>query len=169
MADSTNPSYPYLSIRSLLTGCLVLGCFCPFHVRITQWLYASALETDRLHHSVAESLVSVVYWFPFYYTFKFVFLLWLSLPAFKYVIRLNIPVLRKRLMRLQGCRDHLPLFPRTDPRPSLPAVRFHRQRPPRQGRCSPHRVNESRIPGPLRYNSKARGFERGPVRIMESD
>jgi receptor expression-enhancing protein 5/6 len=33
--------------------------------------------------SVIESLVSVVYWFPFYYTFKFVFLLWLSLPAFK--------------------------------------------------------------------------------------
>ncbi len=32
-----------------------------------------------------ESLVSVVYWFPFYYTFKFVFLLWLSLPTFKYV------------------------------------------------------------------------------------
>lgn len=33
--------------------------------------------------SVIESLVSVVYWVPFYYTFKFVFLLWLSLPAFK--------------------------------------------------------------------------------------
>ncbi|KAL2163168.1 hypothetical protein VTH06DRAFT_7004 [Thermothelomyces fergusii] len=33
--------------------------------------------------TVAESLVSVVYWFPFYYTFKFVFLLWLSLPAFR--------------------------------------------------------------------------------------
>lgn len=33
--------------------------------------------------TVIESLISVVYWFPFYYTFKFVFLLWLSLPAFK--------------------------------------------------------------------------------------
>lgn len=33
--------------------------------------------------TVVESLVSVVYWFPFYYTFKFVFLLWLSLPSFK--------------------------------------------------------------------------------------
>ncbi|KAI1661220.1 TB2/DP1, HVA22 family-domain-containing protein [Daldinia decipiens] len=32
--------------------------------------------------SVIESAVSVVYWFPFYYTFKFVFLLWLSLPMF---------------------------------------------------------------------------------------
>ncbi|KAI0851601.1 TB2/DP1, HVA22 family-domain-containing protein [Daldinia vernicosa] len=32
--------------------------------------------------SVIESAVSVVYWFPFYYTFKFVFLLWLSLPVF---------------------------------------------------------------------------------------
>lgn len=27
----------------------------------------------------------MVYWFPFYYTFKFVFLLWLALPTFKYV------------------------------------------------------------------------------------
>lgn len=33
--------------------------------------------------SVLESLLSVVYWFPFYYTFKFVFLLWLALPTFK--------------------------------------------------------------------------------------
>ncbi|KAK1780471.1 TB2/DP1, HVA22 family-domain-containing protein [Copromyces sp. CBS 386.78] len=33
--------------------------------------------------TVIESLISVVYWFPFYYTFKFVFLLWLSLPTFK--------------------------------------------------------------------------------------
>ena len=35
--------------------------------------------------SVLESLLSVVYWFPFYYTFKFVFLLWLALPTFRYV------------------------------------------------------------------------------------
>lgn len=34
--------------------------------------------------SVLESLLSVVYWFPFYYTFKFVFLLWLSLPVTRY-------------------------------------------------------------------------------------
>ncbi|EAA31781.1 hypothetical protein GE21DRAFT_7941 [Neurospora crassa] len=33
--------------------------------------------------TVIESLISVVYWFPFYFTFKFVFLLWLSLPTFK--------------------------------------------------------------------------------------
>ncbi|KAH7033432.1 TB2/DP1, HVA22 family-domain-containing protein [Microdochium trichocladiopsis] len=32
--------------------------------------------------TVAESLINVVYWFPFYYTFKFIFLLWLSLPVF---------------------------------------------------------------------------------------
>lgn len=46
----------------------------------TQWLtywVVFALLT------VVESFISVVYWFPFYYTFKFVFLLWLSLPAFK--------------------------------------------------------------------------------------
>lgn len=30
--------------------------------------------------------MSVVYWFPFYYTFKFIFLLWLSLPMFKSVL-----------------------------------------------------------------------------------
>ena len=36
--------------------------------------------------SVAESFVNVVYWFPFYYTFKFIFLLWLSLPYFRYVV-----------------------------------------------------------------------------------
>lgn len=36
-------------------------------------------------YSVLESLLSVVYWFPFYYTFKFVFLLWLALPTFRYV------------------------------------------------------------------------------------
>lgn len=30
--------------------------------------------------TVFESAVNAVYWFPFYYTFKFVFLLWLSLP-----------------------------------------------------------------------------------------
>lgn len=27
-----------------------------------------------------ESLVSAVYWFPFYYTFKFVLILWMALP-----------------------------------------------------------------------------------------
>lgn len=46
----------------------------------TQWLtywVVFALFT------VVESLFSVVYWFPFYYTFKFVFLLWLSLPVFR--------------------------------------------------------------------------------------
>ncbi|KAI2615905.1 TB2/DP1, HVA22 family-domain-containing protein [Hypoxylon sp. NC1633] len=45
----------------------------------TQWLtywVVFALFT------VIESAVSVVYWFPFYYTFKFVFLLWLALPVF---------------------------------------------------------------------------------------
>ncbi|RFU35899.1 hypothetical protein B7463_g441, partial [Scytalidium lignicola] len=31
--------------------------------------------------SVFESAVSAVYWFPFYYTFKFMLVLWLSLPA----------------------------------------------------------------------------------------
>ncbi|KAI9830993.1 MAG: ER membrane protein DP1/Yop1 [Phylliscum demangeonii] len=30
--------------------------------------------------SVIESAVNAVYWFPFYYTFKLVFILWLALP-----------------------------------------------------------------------------------------
>ncbi|KAF1812024.1 membrane biogenesis protein Yop1 [Eremomyces bilateralis CBS 781.70] len=30
--------------------------------------------------SVFESAVSAVYWFPFYYTFKFVLILWMALP-----------------------------------------------------------------------------------------
>ncbi|KAK3905432.1 TB2/DP1, HVA22 family-domain-containing protein [Staphylotrichum tortipilum] len=46
----------------------------------TQWLTYWVVFA---FFSVIESLVSVVYWVPFYYTFKFVFLLWLSLPAFK--------------------------------------------------------------------------------------
>jgi receptor expression-enhancing protein 5/6 len=31
--------------------------------------------------TVFESAISAVYWFPFYYTFKFVFVLWLALPV----------------------------------------------------------------------------------------
>lgn len=46
----------------------------------TQWLTYWVVFA---FFTVAESLVSVVYWFPFYFTFKFIFLLWLSLPAFK--------------------------------------------------------------------------------------
>jgi len=46
----------------------------------TQWLTYWVVFA---FFNVIESLVSVVYWFPFYYTFKFVFLLWLSLPMFR--------------------------------------------------------------------------------------
>lgn len=46
----------------------------------TQWLTYWVVFA---FFTVLESLISVVYWFPFYYTFKFVFLLWLSLPTFK--------------------------------------------------------------------------------------
>ena len=30
--------------------------------------------------TVFESIFTVVYWFPFYYTFKFILVLWLALP-----------------------------------------------------------------------------------------
>jgi len=46
----------------------------------TQWLTYWVVFA---FFTVIESFVSVVYWFPFYYTFKFVFLLWLALPAFR--------------------------------------------------------------------------------------
>ncbi|ROW06036.1 hypothetical protein VMCG_04688 [Cytospora schulzeri] len=46
----------------------------------TQWLTYWVVFS---FFTVLESFLSVVYWFPFYYTFKFVFLLWLALPTFK--------------------------------------------------------------------------------------
>jgi len=46
----------------------------------TQWLTYWVVFA---FFTILESLVSVVYWFPFYFTFKFVFLLWLSLPTFR--------------------------------------------------------------------------------------
>ena len=80
----------------------------------TQWLtvrFCCLLATDQIFRAVAfgfgtdwlssphtqywvvfafltviESLISVVYWFPFYFMFKLVFLLWLSLPTFRYVV-----------------------------------------------------------------------------------
>ncbi|KAL2262743.1 hypothetical protein VTK26DRAFT_228 [Humicola hyalothermophila] len=54
--------------------------FTPNKADDTQWLTYWVVFA---FFTVVESIVSVVYWFPFYYTFKFVFLLWLSLPAFK--------------------------------------------------------------------------------------
>ncbi|KAL2887739.1 Protein yop-1 [Ceratocystis lukuohia] len=55
-------------------------------------LFSAGTEDDRQwltywvvfsFFTVLESFIQVVYWFPFYFTFKFVFLLWLSLPAFR--------------------------------------------------------------------------------------
>ncbi|KAJ9142760.1 Protein YOP1 [Pleurostoma richardsiae] len=46
----------------------------------TQWLTYWVVFA---FFTVLESLLNVVYWFPFYYTFKFVFLLWLALPTFR--------------------------------------------------------------------------------------
>lgn len=49
----------------------------------------------------------------------------------------------QRLTVLQGCRDHLPLLHGPHPGPLLPQ-QLHRQRPSREGRLSPHRVDGSR-------------------------
>lgn len=46
----------------------------------TQWLTYWVVFA---FFTVIESLVNVIYWFPFYFTFKFIFLLWLSLPMFR--------------------------------------------------------------------------------------
>ncbi|KAI5918929.1 TB2/DP1, HVA22 family-domain-containing protein [Camillea tinctor] len=66
-------------------GCVVPGyyslsaLFSANKVDDTQWLTYWVVFA---FFTVLESALSVVYWFPFYYTFKFVFLLWLSLPMF---------------------------------------------------------------------------------------
>ncbi|EOD46439.1 Membrane biogenesis protein Yop1 [Neofusicoccum parvum] len=43
----------------------------------TQWLTYWVVFA---FFTVFESMVSAVYWFPFYYTFKFVLILWMALP-----------------------------------------------------------------------------------------
>jgi receptor expression-enhancing protein 5/6 len=45
----------------------------------TQWLTYWVVFA---FFTVLESFINIVYWFPFYFVFKFVFLLWLSLPPF---------------------------------------------------------------------------------------
>jgi receptor expression-enhancing protein 5/6 len=46
----------------------------------TQWLTYWVVFA---FFTVLESFISIVHWFPFYFVFKFIFLLWLSLPAFR--------------------------------------------------------------------------------------
>ncbi|EKG09883.1 TB2/DP1/HVA22-related protein [Macrophomina phaseolina MS6] len=43
----------------------------------TQWL---TYWVSFAFFTVFESMVNAVYWFPFYYTFKFVLILWMALP-----------------------------------------------------------------------------------------
>lgn len=66
-------------------------------------------------------------------------------PSSKFASLLWPPVLgfAQRLTVLQGCRDHLPLLHGPHPGPLLPQ-QLHRQRPSREGRLSPHRVEGSR-------------------------
>lgn len=45
----------------------------------TQWLTYWVVFA---FFTVFESAVNAVYWFPFYYTFKFVLILWMALPQF---------------------------------------------------------------------------------------
>ncbi|KAK5134842.1 ER membrane protein DP1/Yop1 [Meristemomyces frigidus] len=43
----------------------------------TQWLTYWVVYAFL---TVVESAINAVYWFPFYYTFKFVFIMWMALP-----------------------------------------------------------------------------------------
>ncbi|EMC97030.1 hypothetical protein BAUCODRAFT_68492 [Baudoinia panamericana UAMH 10762] len=43
----------------------------------TQWLTYWIVYA---FFTIIESMVNAVYWFPFYYTFKFIFVLWMALP-----------------------------------------------------------------------------------------
>ncbi|KAK4105054.1 hypothetical protein N658DRAFT_443114 [Parathielavia hyrcaniae] len=55
----------------------VAALFSANKVDDTQWLTYWVVFSS---FTVLESLVSPIYWFPFYYTFKVIFLLWLALP-----------------------------------------------------------------------------------------
>ena len=59
---------------------------------------------------VFESAVNAVYWFPFFYTFKFILVLWLALPQFGYV-----PLCPRWSQSPDGHHqwrpDHLPFHP----------------------------------------------------------
>jgi receptor expression-enhancing protein 5/6 len=81
----------------------------------TQWLTYWVVFS---FFSVIESFVSVVYWFPFYYTFKFIFLLWLSLPMFRYVA-LQVVKQSSPLTPFQRSRLHLPVLHGPHVRPLL--------------------------------------------------
>jgi len=52
--------------------------FSPGKTDDTQWLTYWVVFA---FFTVFESLISAVYWFPFYYTFKFILILWLALPV----------------------------------------------------------------------------------------
>lgn len=54
--------------------------FSPNKADDTQWLTYWVVFAS---FTVMESFVSIVYWFPFYFIFKFAFLLWLYLPMFR--------------------------------------------------------------------------------------
>jgi receptor expression-enhancing protein 5/6 len=56
--------------------------FSPGTADDTQWLTYWVVYAFL---TLFESAVSAVYWFPFYYTFKFVLVLWMALPQTKYV------------------------------------------------------------------------------------
>lgn len=51
--------------------------------RNTDWHFLFQYWVVFALFTVLESFINIVYWFPFYFVFKFIFLLWLSLPPFQ--------------------------------------------------------------------------------------
>jgi hypothetical protein len=87
----------------------------------TQWLTYWVVYA---FFSVFESAVSAVYWFPFYYTFKFVLILWMALPQTKYVCSTRpfpslLPFRETNLSNLQRRSNRLPILPAARLRPLL--------------------------------------------------
>lgn len=72
---------PYEVLNGIDIERIVLGCVRILNVSCLTGSLSHAKSS--MQFSVLESAINAVYWFPFYYTFKFIFTLWLALPQFK--------------------------------------------------------------------------------------
>jgi hypothetical protein len=85
--------------------------------------------------TVVESAINAVYWFPFYYVFKFVLVLWMALPQTGYGRSILYSLTTPCTDNLQQwCPDHLPLSPSAALRALLrEQYDIHLQQPSGQG------------------------------------
>ena len=99
--------------------------------------------------TVLESFINIVYWFPFYFVFKFVFLLWLSLPVFRYV---SSPITADAEQLLIG-----PVAPKSSSSPSwLPLLADTSSSPARPRRACAPRLAASTSPSKPRALPQSR-------------